>query len=203
MAAAYRLLMKTRARTRYTPSLGASGNTAEAKRLFDLVLDREPDQAEALRGRSTLEARSGQSKQAIIDAEPLVTVSSDNAEDRLILAQAYQASNNKREVLRTLWDAFQDFPAGLSGRSAPRSALASTGDADGARRLSEEFADRKKAKLTKDSESMNARGESLMLPPEEAVEVLIAQRSDWHRRQRFTSNIAGPSFFWWTLRASS
>ncbi len=42
---------------------------------------------------------------------------------------------------------------------------------------------------------MNARGESLTLPPQETVEVLIAQRSDWHRRQRFTSNIAGPIFF--------
>ena len=123
---------------------------AEAKRLFDLVLDREPDQAEALRGRSTLEARSGQSKQAIIDAQRLVTVSSDNAQDRLILAQAYQASNNKREVLRTLWDAFQDLPGDERIYSALRSALASTGDADGARRLNEEFADRKKAKLTKD-----------------------------------------------------
>jgi Undecaprenyl-phosphate glucose phosphotransferase len=42
---------------------------------------------------------------------------------------------------------------------------------------------------------MNARGESLTLPPKEAVEMLIAERSDWHRRQRFTSNIAGPIFF--------
>ena len=42
---------------------------------------------------------------------------------------------------------------------------------------------------------MNARGESLTLPAQETVEVLIAQRSDWHRRQRFTSNIAGPIFF--------
>ena len=32
---------------------------------------------------------------------------------------------------------------------------------------------------------MNARGESLTLPAQETVEVLIAQRSDWHRRQRF------------------
>ena len=42
---------------------------------------------------------------------------------------------------------------------------------------------------------MNAPGESLTLPAKEEVEVLIAQRSDWHRRQRFTSNIAGPIFF--------
>ena len=42
---------------------------------------------------------------------------------------------------------------------------------------------------------MNARGEPLTLPSNERVELLIAERSDWHRRQRFTSNIAGPIFF--------
>jgi predicted Zn-dependent protease len=134
----------------YAQSLALQGNMAEAKRLFDLVLAREPDQAEALRGRSSLEARSGQQKQAVIDAQRLVTVSPGQAQDRLILAQAYQASNNKREVLRTLWDAFQDLPGDERIYSALRSALASTGDADGERRLNEEFADRKKAKLTKE-----------------------------------------------------
>lgn len=42
---------------------------------------------------------------------------------------------------------------------------------------------------------MNADGKQLTLPSEDQVEVLIAERSDWHRRQRFTSNIAGPIFF--------
>ena len=42
---------------------------------------------------------------------------------------------------------------------------------------------------------MNADGKSLTLPPDKEVQVLIAERSDWHRRQRFTSNIAGPIFF--------
>jgi predicted Zn-dependent protease len=133
----------------YAQSLVQQGKVDEGKRLFDLVLDREPDQAEALRGRSSLEARSGQTKQAILDAQRLVTVSPDRGQDRLILAQAYQASNNKRAVLRTLWDAFQDLPANEQIYSALRSALASTGDADGARRVNEEFADRKKAKLSK------------------------------------------------------
>jgi polysaccharide biosynthesis protein PslA len=42
---------------------------------------------------------------------------------------------------------------------------------------------------------VNVRGESLALPPDKPVEILIAERSNWHRRQRFTSNIAGPIFF--------
>jgi predicted Zn-dependent protease len=134
----------------FAQSLALQGNSSEAKRLFDLVLDREPDQAEALRGRSRLEARSGQSKQAIIDAQRLVTVNPDKAADRLVLAQAYQASGNKREVLRTLWDAFQDIPESEQIFSALKSALAAAGDRDGERRVNEEFADRKKAKLTKE-----------------------------------------------------
>ena len=134
----------------YAQSLALQGKLAEAKRLFDLVLDREPDQAEALRGRSSIEARARQTKQAIIDAQRLVTISSDNPQDRLVLARAYQAANNKRDMLRTLWDAYQDLPDSEVVYSALKNALASTGDMDGARRLSEEVADRKKAKLTKD-----------------------------------------------------
>ena len=42
---------------------------------------------------------------------------------------------------------------------------------------------------------MNVRGKSLTVPADQPVQILIAERSDWHRRQRFTSNIAGPIFF--------
>ena len=134
----------------FAQSLALHGKLADAKRLFDLVLDREPDQAEALRGRSALEARTGESKRAILDAQRLVTVSPDSAQDRLLLAHAYEASNNKREALRTLWGAFQDVPGNEQIFAALKTALASTGDTDGERRVTAEFADRKKAKLTKE-----------------------------------------------------
>ena len=42
---------------------------------------------------------------------------------------------------------------------------------------------------------MKADGKPLALPIEDQIEFVIAERSDWHRRQRFTSNIAGPIFF--------
>lgn len=134
----------------YGRALALQGKIADAKRLFDLVLDREPDQVEALRGRSMIEARSGQTKQAIIDAQRLVTISPDKPQDRLILAQAYQASGDKRELLRTLWDAYQDLPDSEQVISALKGALVLAGDADGARRLNDEVADRKKAKLSKE-----------------------------------------------------
>ena len=42
---------------------------------------------------------------------------------------------------------------------------------------------------------INAPGKPLTLPSNEPVELLIREAADWHRGQRFTSNIAGPFFF--------
>jgi len=131
-------------------SMARQGRLADARRLFDLVLDREPDQVEALRGRTALEIRLGQTKQAVIDAQRLVTISPESGQDRLLLAQAYLAARNGREVRRALWQAFQDLPDDERVFSALRSVLASSGDLEGQRRLHDEFADRRRLELTKD-----------------------------------------------------
>jgi predicted Zn-dependent protease len=131
-------------------SLALQGRTAEAMRLFDLVLAREPDQREALRGRSGLEARIGPTKQAILDAQRLVTIDPNSGEDRVLLARAYLAADNGDEVRRTLWDAFRDLPDDERVFSALRSVLVSTNDAEGQRRLTDEFNDRRRSTLMKD-----------------------------------------------------
>jgi predicted Zn-dependent protease len=131
-------------------SLALQGRTAEAKALFDQVLMREPDQPEALRDRSVLEARTGNSRQAILDAQRLVTLRPKSGNDRLVLARAYLAAKNGREVRRTLWQAFQDLPDDEQVRAALRSVLVSTGDVDGQRRLDDEYADHRRLALTKD-----------------------------------------------------
>ena len=131
-------------------ALSLQGKADEAKQLFDRVLDREPDQSEALRGRSMLETRAGMTKQAVIDAQRLVIINPKSGKDRLLLAQVYRASGNRKEVLRTLWEAFQDLPEDEIVVSALQKALASAGDADGKQRLTEEYADRRKATLTKE-----------------------------------------------------
>ena len=131
-------------------SLALQGRTAEAKALFDQVLMREPDQPEALRDRSALEARTGNSRQAILDAQRLVTLRPKSGGARLVLARAYLAAKNGREVRRTLWQAFQDLPDDEQVLSALRSVLVSTGDVDGQRRLNDEYADHRRLALTKD-----------------------------------------------------
>ena len=50
-------------------SMALQGRTADANRLFNQVLSLEPDQLQALRGRSELLMRTGGVKQAIIDAQ--------------------------------------------------------------------------------------------------------------------------------------
>jgi tetratricopeptide (TPR) repeat protein len=131
-------------------SLALQGRTGEAMRMFNLVLDREPDQREALRGRSALEARIGPTKQAILDAQRLVTIDPNSGEDRVLLARAYLAAHNGDEVRRTLWDAFRDLPEDERVFSALRSVLVSTNDAEGQRRLTDEFNDRRRSTLMKD-----------------------------------------------------
>jgi predicted Zn-dependent protease len=89
-------------------------------------------------------------KQAVIDAQRLVIINPKSGKDRLLLAQVYRASGNRKEVLRTLWEAFQDLPEDEMVVSALQEALVSAGDADGKQRLTEEYADRRKATLTKE-----------------------------------------------------
>ena len=92
-------------------TLALRGQYREAKQLFDAVLAKEPDHVHALRGRINLELRMGAAKAAIKDAQRLVSVSPRSARDRLLLARAYTAAGEKRQVDRTLWDAFHDIRA--------------------------------------------------------------------------------------------
>lgn len=131
-------------------AMALQGRSEEAMRLFNLVLDREPDQSEALRGRIALETKTGATKQAVIDAQRLVTINPNSGADRLLLAHAYLAAGNGDAVRRTLWQAFQDLPEDGRVFRALNSVLVSTGDTESQRRLMAEFNDRRQAKLTKD-----------------------------------------------------
>lgn len=128
-------------------SFALQGQVQQAKSLFDAVLQREPDQIDALRGRSALESRLGMNRQAIVDAQRVVSVTPKTGEDRLLLARAYFAAGNKGSVRRTLWDAFQDLPDDERVFAALKSVLVSTEDLDGARRLEGESADEQSKKL--------------------------------------------------------
>jgi predicted Zn-dependent protease len=127
----------------FAQALDAMRQSTQALRLYDLVLQTEPDQVDALEGRSELFARSGRGRQAIADAQRLVSAEPNSGQNRLVLAQAFTAAGKPDETRRTLWDAFQDLPDDDRVFAALEGLLLSKGDQDGARRLGDERIDRR------------------------------------------------------------
>jgi predicted Zn-dependent protease len=124
-------------------ALDAMRRDAQALTLYNLVLQTEPDQVDALRGRSALYARTGRGRQAIADAQRLVSAEPNSGRDRLVLVDAFTAAGKRDEARRTLWDAFQDLPNDDKVFVSLRRVLLSNGDVEGARRLANERIDRR------------------------------------------------------------
>lgn len=130
-------------------SLALRGEYAEAKKLFDGILDREPDHVYALRGRVNLEIRTGVAKAAIVDAQRLVSVLPQSARDRLLLARAYAAAGDTRQVDRTLWDAFHEIPANLLLYETLRAHVQRRGGDEGTARVDAEFRQQQDTELSR------------------------------------------------------
>ena len=126
-------------------ALSRGGKLGPAKARFDAVLAFDPGNATALRGRAELALRTGNTAAAVVDAQKLVTVLPNSADDRLLLARAFAAAGNKSWMERTLWAAFQDIP----GDERIMAALQSTkkGDPAAIQELNAEFARQRDAKL--------------------------------------------------------
>ena len=122
----------------------------EAKRIFDAVLAKEPDHVHALRGRINLEIRMNAARAAVTDAQRLVSVSPRSARERLLLARAFAAAGDQRQVDRTLWDAFHEIPADFLLYEALRAHVVKSGDADAASRVDAEFRQQQDVELARD-----------------------------------------------------
>jgi predicted Zn-dependent protease len=131
-------------------ALAQSGKTAEAKQLFDAILVQEPDHVYALRGRINLEIGTGQAKAAIVDAQRLVSIEPKSDRDRLLLARAYAAAGNEREVDRTLWNAFHEIPANLQLYEALRARVLKSNGPDAAHALDEEFSQQRDVSVARE-----------------------------------------------------
>jgi predicted Zn-dependent protease len=125
------------------------GQYGEAKRIFDAVLAREPDHVHALRGRINLEIRMGAARAAITDAQRLVSVSPRSARERLLLARAYAAAGDQRQVDRTLWDAFHEIPANFLLYEALRAHVVKSGGAEAVARVDAEFRQQQDVELAR------------------------------------------------------
>ena len=120
-------------------TLALRGQYREAKQVFDAVLAKEPDHVHALRGRINLEIRMGAAKAAITDAQRLVSVSPRSARERLMLARAFAAAGDQRQMDRTLWDAFHEIPADFLLYEALRAHVVRSGNTEAAGRVDAEF----------------------------------------------------------------
>jgi predicted Zn-dependent protease len=126
------------------------GKTAEAKQLYDAVLRFEPDHVYALRGRADLYLATGRPKAAIRDAQRLVSIAPKSAQDRLLLARAYASAGDRRQLERTLWDAFHEIPGDRAVYKALRSQMLASSGADAARRVTDEFQQQRNVALDRE-----------------------------------------------------
>jgi predicted Zn-dependent protease len=131
-------------------SFALKGDRAEAKRLFDRILEREPDHVYALRGRINLEIATGDAKAAIIDAQRLVSVEPRSARDRLLLARAFAVAGDGRQVDRTLWNAFHDLEGNFETYEALRAHVERTDGPDAAAAVDEEFKQQRDVALARE-----------------------------------------------------
>jgi predicted Zn-dependent protease len=131
-------------------SLALKGDRAAAKRLFDQILQREPDHVYALRGRINLEIATGNSKAAIIDAQRLVSVAPRSARDRLLLARAFAAAGDSRQVDRTLWNAFHEIEGSFEIYEALRAHVERTDGPDAVAAIDEEFKQQRDVALARE-----------------------------------------------------
>ena len=131
-------------------SMALQGQRTEAKKLFDAVLANEPDHVYALRGRINLEITTGQAKAAIVDAQRLVSVVPKSARYHLLLARAYAAAGESRQVDRTLWNAFHNIPANVLLFEALRAHVQRSSGDDAAERVTAEFQQQQDAELSRE-----------------------------------------------------
>lgn len=131
-------------------SLALRGDRAQAARLFNQILSQEPDHVYALRGRIALAIATGNAQAAIRDAQRLISVEPNSVSDRILLARAYAAAGNKREVDRTLWDAFHEIPGDFEAYEVLRERVQKSGDSVALGSLDEEFKNQRDVTLSRE-----------------------------------------------------
>lgn len=133
----------------FAQALAISGHTGAARALLDAVLARDPDHIYALRSRTELEINSKQSRSAVRDAERLVTIEPNSADDRLLLARAFEAGGDSRGAIETLWTAFHDIPADDQIYQELRSRVYQSGGNAAAAQVDSEFNHQRDVRLAR------------------------------------------------------
>jgi predicted Zn-dependent protease len=131
-------------------SMAKMGRTAEAMQVLDAILLLEPNHVYALRARVNLEIRTNSAMAAITDAQRLVVALPKSARDRLLLARAYAAAGNRRQLDRTLWDAFHEIPANRELYEALRAHVAKSDGPDAVKSVDAEYRQTQDVELSRE-----------------------------------------------------
>ena len=89
-------------------AIDAEGRHKDAEKFFNAVLQFDPTNILALRGRTDMYLSTRQYDLAIPDAQRLVSENPASAEDRLRLAAIYRRQGNLSAATRVYWTAFND-----------------------------------------------------------------------------------------------
>lgn len=132
-------------------SLLLSGKLEAAESRIDEILALDPGNVEALRTRIQLNLIRRNSKDAVADARKIVSLEPGSARHRLLLAQAFAANGDKRNVRRVLWESFRDLPKDNDEiYPALRKLLASSNDQVALRSLDQEYSAQRQAGYLRD-----------------------------------------------------
>jgi len=132
-------------------SLFLSGKLAAAESRIADILELDSDNVEALRTRVQLKLARGNPKGAIADARKTVSLEPGQARHRLLLADAFAANGDQRNVRRVLWEAFRDLPQQNDEvYQSLRTLLSSVKDQPGVRSLDSEYAAQRQSGYLRD-----------------------------------------------------
>lgn len=116
-------------------ALFLTGKTGPAKTILDRLVAIEPDDRLALSARALLLSKIGDHRNAVADAQRLVTAYDTLADQRVLLARIYGANRDFRWAERTLWDGYRDLPGNETLYRQLQRNLAGRGDQEGLVRL--------------------------------------------------------------------
>ena len=134
----------------FAEALSLSGQSGPARQILDRILRDEPDHAVALSARARLLSRSGDHRSATIDAQRLVASYGAIPDYRVLLANIYRASRDRRAAERTLWNGYRDLPGDETLFEEVRLLLNTRGDNDALSRFETDHDEERFSRLMKE-----------------------------------------------------
>lgn len=133
----------------HAAAVGQTGDPRAALARLDEALTVDTNQADALRARALLRAKTGNFAGAQEDAKKLVATKREASSSWLLLAAIQRAGKQEDAARRTLWDAFHELPANRVIYRELSDLVTRAEGPQAGQRLAEEFRDQRSDQLTR------------------------------------------------------